>query len=343
MSLLHAVHFDAGVYPPEVVATGVGTLLSSTVKRTGGYSVSVRSVVAHFNNFVSMQLSASLSELYLQFGCYYTLLPSMASRIIRWKSAGGTVLGGLVLNHTTRQLEIYLGNFAGSPVATSSIALTTNTMHLIELRIKIADSGGIITLRVDLNEEAEFTGDTQPGADTAITAIDFGNFYNSATSFTYFDDIIVHDTTGARNNSWPDGAKVYYMVPTGDGSPVDWTPSTPGAHWSLVKEIPPSAVDNLQASVVAKVDALTFGSLPGDAQAVRAVIPEVHAFKGSSTTPTRLAVGLKIAAEAVEYSADKDLALAQGLVRHKWEERPGGGNFSVADLSALSLHLKSAA
>jgi hypothetical protein len=334
MTLLHAFHFDAGVAPPDLVTNGT---FDTAVKRTGSRSVKLYGV-SEFGVYAYCPLATPISEVYIQFGFYYGPGGLSYPQFFRWADSAGNVLGGLRLNPSTLKIEVYTGNFA-TLVATGTAVLAANTWYVIEAHIVIGDAGSI-TVRSDLTEDSVFIGDTKPGAGTAISYVTWGCCYSAAF---YFDDIVIHDTNGDVNNSWPDGAKVYYMVPTGDGATKDWTPSTGTSHYALVDEVPPSATDNLQATGNDKVDILTFPDLPGDAQSVRAVIPQVYAFKGSSTSPTRLALGIDIAGEGVEYSADKDLGLAQGQVQNLLEERPGGGAFSVADISGLSLYLKSAA
>lgn len=338
MAIKHAIHFDAGVLPPDITSNSV--VFSSTQKRTGVYSLRLNSTGSNFGYYAFLSLTSGLTELYAQFAWCTQNSPigTAWTRLFRWEGPTGTVLGGLKINNSTGKIEVYTGDFA-SLVATGNVVLTTNTVYVIEVHVVLGDSGSI-TVRVDLIEDSTFSGDTKPGADTTVNFLRWGNI---STGYVYIDDIIVNDTAGSRNNSWPDGGKVYYIVPTGDGATKDWTPSAGADHYALVDEVPPSATDNLQATAIDKVDILTFPALPGDAQSILAVIPEVYAFKGSSTPPTRLALGIEIGAEGVEYSADKDLALAQGLVRNVWEERPAGGVFSVADIADLSLYLKSAA
>jgi hypothetical protein len=339
MALLHAVHFDAGVVPSDVTTIGAPSV-SSTVARTGSRCLRFASLFTPFNNGVRVNLATGLADLYVQFAWYSSanIAGLSTTKIFRWEGPGGTILGGLKINNVSGLLEVYTRDFV-SLVATGIKVFNPSTWYVIELHLVIGDSGSI-TVRVDLIEDSAFSGDTKPGADTTIDYLRWGN---TSSNYSYCDDIIVHDTTGAVNNSWPDGSKVYYLLPTGDGATKDWTPSTGTDHYALVDEVPPSATDNLQATAIDNVDTLTFDALPGDAQSVKAVIPEVYAFKGSSTAPTRLNLGIDINGEGVEYSGDQDLGLAQGLVRNIWEARPGGGYFSVADIGDLSLYLKSAA
>jgi hypothetical protein len=340
--LLHAFHFDAGVLPPEITMS-LSQTVSTTQKRTGGYSMRLQSGISgHFYYNAVLTLSGVQSEFYTQFAFYHNSLPTSNSRIFRWKSAAGTVLGGLIFNITSKKIEVYTGDFA-TLVATGSTVLNAATFYVIELYIKIADSGQI-TVRVDLTQDSNFSGDTKPGADTTVGLLEWGGLYNTAAGdYIYVDDIIIHTISGTKNNSWPNGGKVYLLVPTGDGATKQWTPSSGTDHWALIDEIPPVATDNLIAASNALVDILTLPNLPGEAAAVKAVIPETYALKGSAVAPTRLAVGIDINGEGVEYSADKDLTLTQTIVRNLWEERPGGGNFSVADITNMSLYLKSAA
>lgn len=342
MGLLHAFHFDAGVIPPDFDATA-GVAISTVQKRTGNYSLKMpANYAAPFADKASFTLSAPQSEFFLQFALRYGgTHAGYPYKIVRWQY-GSTILGGLELSHLTHRLQLYTGNFS-TLVATSSTALAINTWYVIELHIKIADSGGVLNLRIDTNDEMTFSGDTKPGSENTVDIITFGSNESSNVDHAgYLDDIIIHDTAGSVNNSWPDGARVAYLLPAGDGSSKEWTPSAGSDHYAVIDEIPPSGADYLQATAVDKVSEVTLTSLPGDAQVVKGVIAEAYAFKGSTTEPTTLELGIDVGGGA-SFSADKTLALTQGIVRNIWEEKPGGGAFSVADINNMNLLFKSAA
>jgi hypothetical protein len=215
--------------------------------------------------------------------------------------------------------------------------LQPNRWYVVEVRVKIDDNFGVLTLRIDMNEEAAFVGDTKPGTETTVDNLIHGDLYNGNS---YYDDLIVHDPTGTVNNSWPNGAKVALLRPNADGSMLEWTPTPSGTHYTAVDDDVPSGTDYLQATAEDKVDELGLEDLPAEAMSVKGVILNAWALKGSTISPTRLAMGLNLGG-ANYYSSDKDLGTSQGYIRHVWNQHPGGGNFTVSEINSAKLLLRS--
>jgi hypothetical protein len=337
MSLLYALHFDSSLMPPQIVTT-VNAAVSSNQKRTGGYSLNVTSLyAATFSNRANMYLDAALNEFFIQFALIGNVVQSNTSRMFRWKNTGGVVLGGLELDFATSQFRLYTGDFVNL-VASSSTVINLLVWNVIELHIKISETEGLIALRVNLNTDVSFTGNTKPETDSAVKFLDFGNLYGS---FAYFDDIIINDTNGIINNSWPNGAKVYYLLPTGDGSTMQWTVTPSGlTQYTAIDETIPSSTDYIRAGTTDLINIFSIANLPSDAGSIKAVIPQVFAFKGCIDAPSTLGIGIDVGG-GVEYSSDKVLNVSQALVTNIWEQKPGGGNFTSADVNALQLYLKS--
>jgi hypothetical protein len=334
MALEKVISFDWGQDGEGGLAKS-GTSYETSIVRTGTRSMRMGSSTNDFLFYFTVPLDTGLSEFYLQFGYYVNGGSQSGTRpILAWRK-GATILGGLKLN-TLNGLEIWTGNFV-TKVAESSTPIPPSQWVVVEVYVKIADSGGVITLRQDLTEVATFSGDTKPGTDTVVDFLIFGNAH---TTTTYFDDIVVHSTSGTANNSWPAGVKALLCLPNGDGSTLQWTPTPSGTHYSTVDEIPPSGTDYLQVATVDQVDELNFADLPSEAFSVKAVVAEAWGLKGSSSPPTRLALGLKIGGDSY-FSADKDLPTSQGFVQHIWNGNPAGGGFSVSGVNAAQLLLKS--
>jgi hypothetical protein len=74
---------------------------------------------------------------------------------------------------------------------------------------------------------------------------------NGTTS--YLADFVLLDWDVAPNITPISCAKVYVSVPTANGNPVAWTPST-GANWENVDEIPPDTVTLNTAAVIGTLD-----------------------------------------------------------------------------------------
>jgi hypothetical protein len=304
--------------------------------RTGAASFRLESYSGDFGSNLYIPFGVNLSEFYYQFAFRYSSSPGSTTKILALRS-GTTTLAGLKFT-TTGILELWTGNYATKVADSNPTTLLPNTWYVIEIYYLLADSNGVFTLRVDMNQVATFTGDTKPGTETTIDNAFHGGFINGGN--VYLDDIIINDTTGTRNNSWPDGARIVLLLPTGDGSPIDWTPTPSGNHYAAVDEIPPSGADYLQATVVDKIDTLSLADLPSEAASVRAVVLQAWAFKNSILPPARLALGLKLGANNY-FSADMGLPASESLVKQTWETNPAGGVFMPADVNGAQLLLKS--
>jgi hypothetical protein len=103
--LLHALHFDAGVFPPEINYSS-GTTVNTTQKRTGAYSMRIDWATSDYYYYSRLALATGLSEFYLQFGLFLNASPSgnYPTKLVRWEGPTGTVLGGLAVNNTTGKI-----------------------------------------------------------------------------------------------------------------------------------------------------------------------------------------------------------------------------------------------
>jgi hypothetical protein len=343
MSLLNAIHFDTGVIPSTFNISGT-VATSNTVKRTGTYSLRISSTNVAWFNRANLMLTSTQTELYLQFGFYYLASSFIAdATIFKWYSLSGVVLGTLKLDFTTRKVKIYTGDSV-TLVATSTASLSALTQYVIELHILINSSTGVAALRVDTIADVSFTGNTQPGSETSVSIVAWGNMNNSgsiASDYIYIDDIIINSTAGSYNNSWPNGAKVYYLTLDGDGLTKQWSVTPAGlTHFTAIDEVAPSSADYIRAAITNLVDTFTCIDLPALAGSIKAVIPEIYAFKGSMDAPSVLSIGIDIGA-GPEY-VDVDLKIMQSQISNIWEQKPGGGSFTASDVNALQFYLKSA-
>jgi hypothetical protein len=132
---------------------------------------------------------------------------------------------------------------SGSIVASSTVLMVASVWYLVELYFKIDNApNGRITLYVDGNLLIDYTGDTQPGADTTADNV-FFNSVNAGGAVLSFDDLALNNTSnvdGKNDNSWCGEGVVNKVYPDGDGSTNDWFNSA-GDHvnnWSYVDEFP---------------------------------------------------------------------------------------------------------
>jgi hypothetical protein len=332
MATKHMIGFEWGVHEDNMTA-GYDNFMTSP-KRSGAYSFRISSTSFDFYYWLKLPLASNLSEFYLQYAFYFDGSPNADRALLKW-CAGTTVLGGLKFNYNSGKLELYTGNYA-TKVGTGNTVINASRWYVVELYIKIGDSGAL-ELRVDGITEATFSGDTKPGSDTYVDNIVWGNV--SVNSL--IDDIIVNDTTGTLNNSWPNGAKIVLLKPNGDGGTKQWTPSAGSDHYALVDEVPASATDYLQSASAGQVEELDVENLPAEALTIGAVKVDMWGLKGSISTPNQVKLGVK-SGGANYMSSAKDLGLAQGKVSHLLDADPADGNaFTPSEVNALQAVLES--
>jgi hypothetical protein len=283
-------------------------------------------------------LPVAKSEFYFQAVMYFTYYGT--GHIIKWKK-GSTVLGSLYLDTTNHVWKLYTGN-AATLVATGTTYSIGSVWYILELYIKIHDSG-VLTLRVNGIQDCTFSGDTKPGADSDIDTIEFTS--TNAIRW-YLDDIIINDTTGnAPGNTWPSGAYVSGLAPTGAGATTQWNPST-GSNYACVDEIPPVGTDYVSTNNVDQVDSYVLGDLPAAAAIVLGVEESIWASRVGYPTPTT--VKPLVRHNGTDYPEASGILVPITTVvpiRKCWGQNPGTGpaDWTVDNVNALELGFKSAA
>jgi len=143
---------------------------------------------------------------------------------------------------------------AGSPTYT----IAASTWYLIEIYVKIADSGGRVVIKVNGATVADYTGDTLYSGSAIINSIRLG-YWDSVAINAYcacaFDDIVID------NANWIGNTRIVGIVPTGVGATTGWTPST-GANWETVNELPASDTDYIKTSS-SQTDTYQMGNITG--------------------------------------------------------------------------------
>src|SRR3989337_1306682 len=152
---------------------------------------------------------SAISEGYVRLGLFATGIAAQV--IMRWY-ASGTELGSLRLS-SAGNLQLYTST--GTLVATGSVAIQLNTWYLVEVRIKIADAGGVLEVKVDGTVDATFSGDTKPGADTTFNLI---YILHTGASVWRIDDFALNDPAGGGGVWQPRGRGRGLVCPHRDGA-----------------------------------------------------------------------------------------------------------------------------
>jgi hypothetical protein len=238
-------------------------------------------------------------------------------------------------NNITGNIKAHRGIF--TLLDTGTHGLTINTTYLIEVRFKIADSGGRVEVKVDGVQDINFTGDTKEGTNTQFNKVRLG--YGPAASYTslaYFDNFIMDDA------AWIGDTKIQKILPTGGGSSTIWTPSV-GANWDCVNERPASDVDYISTNAVDQVDTYQASDMAGAINTVKCVQIQSRTESDGAPTPTNLKLAVRSGGTNY-FSGDKSVPAAPKSLWNLWETNPADSlAWEEADVNAMEIGIKSAA
>lgn len=290
-----------------------------TKARTGNYSYFVPAAAGPPALLKGL---AAVGEFYFRAG-YYAL---GATTVIRARSST-TVIGKLVINILGR-FEIYRGE--STLLATGTVEPTFNAWHLIEWHLKIDNSSGESTIKVDGITDATYSGDTQPSTETTIDNLYFsvGN-----DNHLYLDDLALNDTSGAADDSWCGDGYVERLTPNGNGSVNQWTGSDSDTtdNYLLVDEVPASSTDYVEDSTPGNQDMYALSAFSGTGKTILRVYAEA---RGIDTVAGGAQVKLGVRTGGANYlsSAISLLTSYARIVGSDYTTNPGGGAWEASQL-----------
>lgn len=167
----------------------------------------------------------------------------------------------------------------GTVLATGTTPIVANAWHWVEFDTVInTPNNGSINVWLDDVQQIGFTGTTQSGGSPAINSLEWGNLVGGGQF--QFSDWYVKNTIGKLGQ-----CRVLLLIPSSDGAETQWTPSTPGPHFSLVNNIPPGGDTNYVEDTVANdVDCYGFTQLPYTPNVINALQTSFFARTTDATT-----------------------------------------------------------
>jgi hypothetical protein len=196
--------------------------------------------------------------------------------------AGGTSHVSVVFDNLAR--PIIQRGAGGATLATAANSLVFGARYYFELKVTIADAGGIAVLRCNNVEIINFVGDTKNGGtSTLIDACRFstGNATFVCGNFTW------RDTTGSSPyNDFMGEQVVLTLQPNGNGAVSQFvgTDGNSVDNYLLVDETPPNITDYVSSPTAGQQDLYTFDdtALGGTVHAVN-----VRAYNSKSDAGAR--------------------------------------------------------
>ena len=318
--------FESGDHDMWDAESNATVISSAGLDMDGDYCLDLNNVTEYLQKSIT-----AVDKMYFAF----LWRPDSSARGLLAVEKSGTLLMAVRKNNSLPyKLEVLDGV---AILATGTKTISLHTTYLIEVYIKIHDSAGEVTVKVDGVQDINITGDTKVGVDTQFDEVLLG-YYGSANSHScaYFDNFIMDDV------AWIGDTKIQAVVPTGAGNSAQWDFSA-GANWQCVDEKPPNDADYVSTNVNDETDSYAAGNMVGSIGSVKCVQVQSRTKTEGAPTPTNLK--LVVRSGGADYlSGDKAISAAEKGLHYLWEDNPADSlAWEENDVNNMEIGVKSAA
>jgi hypothetical protein len=256
--------------------------------------------------------------------------------LFTWLNEFGDIIGRFNI-HKDNTLTLYIGDNETLKFTTTK-PLYDNTWYTIELRIKIHDTNGNLTFRLDGEELYSFDGNTLPSTSPSTSAINsirirVQKYYTQM----YLDNIVVNDTYGTVNNSWPAGTKIRLIVPSANGTSSQWTRSGGSNNYQCVDS---RSTDFVYANNTNLLDLYGMQDLNAEANKILWVAYN-HWIQGSSLTVKNFTPVVRISGNNY-FATTKNIPYSIDLIDEYLETSPAtSAAWGVSELNDIEFGMRS--
>ena len=257
---------------------------------------------------------------------------------VGWAS-GAAVLGWVSMEDATLAWTISIG---GVVTVTSASTATIGAWHSLLIHVRLDAVTGFVRLYVDGElgtPVSAFTGNTDPTA--AATADRFYLSLHGGTTSRLANLVALDplDASGIVDESALLSVAVKGLSPTADGSYSEWTPDVGAVGYTQIDEAPPDDSDFVEASAVGQRSTFDMTSVGSPSTVLAAkwcsrIRRQVAGAGVQVQTTRRLA--------STDYDEGAVSAPVEGFVFEVWDQKPGGGGWTVSDLDATEFGIVSA-
>jgi hypothetical protein len=261
--------------------------------------------------------------------------------IVRCSDSAGTSHIYLTADPSSGAIKAYRGTMhTGTLLATGSAPSTVDEWNLIEFRVSIDDSTGVVQVKLNGDMVIDFAGDTRNGGNAEIGFVDFGCYTGSslnASPTVSFDDVAINDTAGDVQNSWPGDGAVLLLKPSGNGNSSQLVGSDGNQvdNYALVDEVPANSADYVASSTADQQDTYALEDVGDPYKSVILAQPIAYAALAAAGTGALRTV---VRAGETDYADEADRSLGtsyqfiRGDVRYT---HPSGAAWSLANFNAI--------
>lgn len=230
----------------------------------------------------------------------------------------------------TDEFSFYVTRGSSTNTAVDTRIIPHTTWIHVEMKWTIDNVAGSIEVRLNGSpiNAFSFAGDTQNGGTAFVDAIR----WVGGEEPNHFDDLVIWDTTGTKNNDWLGDVSIETLRPEAPGAFSDFTPLS-GANWNNVNKQPIDGATYVTSTVAGNKDRHVFPNLPSYVDTVLAVQTGVWTRNRSAGLRTLGLVNFDGVTEAV--SAPESVRAAERW--HTWitEDHPSGpASWTPAEVDA---------
>jgi len=284
--------------------------------------------------------TVDVGDFYIQIGMKFTNSGNQTGNIIKWYS-GSTLIGILTFDPWTQKISVYKGNRV-TLLGTSTDQFLFDQWYYVEMHIVLDPVSGSVQLKIDGETQFTFSGATTPGATTVSLFYLMSETVGSGSANHYYvDDIVINDTTGSYNNSWPNGAKIVLLFPVGRGNSTQWEKMAHLDNYENVDNYPSLDPDEyLLTNLNERLDLYLNDNLPTDAFSIGAARVDAWALKNSGSD---IMLNLALRTGGANYiSEDNELGVSYSLKQWLHQINPGTCvGWTVADINDLESGMRS--
>jgi hypothetical protein len=339
MALVYMSGFEHRAWEPEWSNWYIAApLFVTTPVRSGTYSVRYAQTTGVGR---SLPGGLTLSEFYFQFATYFLSWPGTDYNYTNWLFKSGNNAVFTVHTAVGYAVSLYFGEYV-THIFTGNTLMWPDQWYVVEFHIKIHPTAGVFEIRLNGIPAGSFYGNTQYQSYTSISAFGLpGKSTGQHDSFV--DDVVINDTTGSINNSWPGGLKIVRLAPTADGTSQQWTPTPAGlTHYTAIDEVPPSATDYLSTFNFGILDTFTHPSLPEDVIPTGHLIVQSDAWVMKDAAGSSGAISPSIKVGSTVYQGTPVAAsTTYGLASSTWATNPAGTTWDITSINNLELGFQS--
>ena len=259
---------------------------------------------------------------------------TVSNPLFEFRDSAETYIASIILYGSILGWEIRVkrGNYNATQIDSGGW-VNYQTTHLLEVRIKPLDTGGIIQVKIDGVQVINYSGDTTAGLEN-IKSMHWGTHGGVQAAFYTVDDIVIDDA------NWIGNTRVQKLQISGAGTTTEWDASA-GNPYECIDEIPYSDSDWVETNVVDESLTCACADMTGNIDSVKCV--EVYgrmAYEGNPT-PTKQKIAIRVNGSEY-YGDDEGTALGYGLFGKRWELNPDdAAAWEEADINAIEIGVRS--